>query len=58
VIRELDVVRLTETVDGLPAGEIGTVVMVHDEGAAFEVEFVGRPGDTVAMRADQLEPIT
>lgn len=58
MIREFDVVRLTERVEDIPAGEIGTVVMIHDEGVAVEVEFNRRQGDSFAVRADQLEPVT
>lgn len=34
---------------GLLAGDIGTVVMIHDDGAGFEVEFITLGGDTVAV---------
>lgn len=33
---------------GLEAGDVGTVVHVHDQGA-FEVEFVAGTGDTLAV---------
>lgn len=34
---------------GLVEGDIGTIVHVHEAGAAFEVEFVLASGDTVAV---------
>lgn len=34
---------------GLKCGDVGTAVLVHGEGAAFEVEFVGYDGHTVAL---------
>jgi hypothetical protein len=45
---------------GLAAGDIGTVVLVHDEGKGYEVEFVTLDGDTVAvatLRAEQVRPV-
>ena len=35
--------------EGLRAGNLGTVVLVHKDGAAYEVEFVTLGGDTVAL---------
>jgi hypothetical protein len=51
MIKELDPVILTE---GLPdarlqAGDVGWVVLVHRDGAGFEVEFVTLAGETVAV---------
>jgi hypothetical protein len=43
----------------LKAGDIGTVVMVHDQGAAFEVEFLTLAGETLAvltLAAAQVRP--
>ncbi|MFO1420471.1 MAG: DUF4926 domain-containing protein [Candidatus Competibacteraceae bacterium] len=42
MIDELDGVILTADIPehGLAAGDIGTVVMVHEAGRGFEVEFV------------------
>ena len=34
---------------GLKRGDVGTAVLVHGNGAAFEVEFVGYDGRTVAL---------
>jgi len=34
---------------GLMRGDVGTAVLVHGNGKAFEVEFVGYDGHTVAL---------
>ncbi len=51
MIKELDPVVLTEALpeDGLEAGDVGWVVMVHDGGAGYEVEFVTLAGETVSV---------
>jgi hypothetical protein len=51
VIKELDAVALTRDLPqhGLQRGDVGTTVLVHGQGAAFEVEFVGYDGHTVAL---------
>ena len=61
-INELDVVALTCDLSdhGLVRGDVGTAVMVHGDGAAFEVEFVGYDGHTVALvtlGSDQIRPL-
>lgn len=61
-INELDAVALTVDLPehGLEAGDVGTAVMVHGEGAAFEVEFVGYDGRTVALLTldrEQVRPL-
>ena len=50
-IEELDAVALTCDLPkyGLVRGDVGTAVVVHGEGAAFEVEFIGYDGHTVAL---------
>jgi hypothetical protein len=50
-INELDAVALTCNLPkhGLVRGDVGTAVLVHDNGAAFEVEFVGYDGHTIAL---------
>jgi hypothetical protein len=50
-IKELDCVALTCDLPehGLMRGDVGTAVMVHGEGVAFEVEFIGYDGHTVAL---------
>jgi uncharacterized protein DUF4926 len=62
-IKEHDCVVLTAPLphDGLEAGDVGTVVHVHREGVAYEVEFATLTGETVAIAtiaASQLRPIT
>ena len=45
---------------GLRAGDIGTVVLVHEGGAGYEVEFVTLDGETVAvvtLESSQLRPV-
>ena len=50
-IKELDAVALTCDLpkQGLKRGDVGTAVLVHGNGAAFQVEFVGYDGHTVAL---------
>ena len=62
MIDELDEVVLTCDLPdhGLAAGDIGTVVLVHDEGKGYEVEFMTLDGDTIAvttLRAEQVRPV-
>jgi len=62
VIDELDDVVLTCDVPdhGLTAGDIGTVVLVHDEGKGYEVEFMTLDGETIAvvtLRAEQVRAV-
>ena len=62
-IRELDQVELTAPLpsDRLVAGDVGTIVLVHREGEAFEVEFLTFGGETIAVTtvlASQVRPIT
>jgi len=51
MFNELDRVVLTTPLPalGLEAGDIGTVVLVHEGGRGFEVEFVTLGGDTIAV---------
>jgi hypothetical protein len=51
MIKELDrVVLAAELPDhGLKVGDIGTVVLIHDQGNGYEVEFVSLDGETVAV---------
>jgi len=50
-INELDLVALTGDLPahGLKRGDVGTAVLVHGKGVAFEVEVVGYDGRTVAL---------
>jgi Domain of unknown function (DUF4926) len=61
-VKEHDVVVLTKNVAaaGLEAGDIGTVVHVHEGGAGYKVEFMTLTGETVAvvmLRPAQLRQI-
>ena len=51
MINELDCVVLTDDLpaENLVAGDVGTVVMVHKEGVAYEVEFLTFDGHTLAV---------
>jgi len=51
MINELDQIVLTEDVPGtrLLKGDVGTVVMRHRDGAAYEVEFMTGDGETIAV---------
>jgi hypothetical protein len=50
-IKEHDCVVLTKNLpeENLEAGDVGTVVHVHRDGLAYEVEFVTLAGQTVAV---------
>jgi hypothetical protein len=50
-IQELDAIALTGDLPahGLKRGDVGTAVLVHETGQAFEVEFVGYDGHTLAL---------
>ncbi len=51
MFRELDRVVLTTPLPalGLVTGDIGTVVLVHERGKGYEVEFVTLGGETLAV---------
>ena len=51
MIKELDTVILTRDLpeQGLRKGDLGAVVLVHQNGDAYEVEFVTLGGDTLAV---------
>lgn len=62
MIKEQDRVVLTKAIpdQGLTAGDVGTVVHVHKNGEAFEVEFLTLHGETVAiatLAASQVRPV-
>lgn len=62
MIRELDRAVLTRQLPelGLEAGDVGTVVLVHQGGKGFEVEFVTLEGETYAvatLTSDDVRPI-
>lgn len=63
MIKELDSVVLTTDLPehGLTSGDIGTVVLVHEGGRGFTVEFMTLTGSTVAvvtLLSHQLRPIS
>src|SRR6266852_218578 len=51
MIKELDPVVLTESLpeQGLQAGDVGWVVLIHAGGGGYEVEFVTLAGETVSV---------
>lgn len=51
MIDEMDLVVLKRDLpaERLAAGDVGTVVLVHRQGAGYEVEFTALSGDTVAV---------
>jgi hypothetical protein len=62
MIKELDSVVLATALPehGLTDGDIGAVVMVHEGGKGFEVEFMTLTGKTIAvvtLNADKIRPI-
>ena len=61
-IKELDCVVLTKNLpqESLEAGDVGTVVHIHKNGAAYEVEFITLAGRTVAVatvEASDVRPV-
>jgi hypothetical protein len=61
-IKELNAVALTCDLPEhrLARGDVGTAVLVHGNGTAFEVEFVGYDGHTVALltlERNQVRPL-
>jgi hypothetical protein len=62
MIKEHDCVVLTKNLpeENLEAGDVGTVVHIHKNGAAYEVEFVTLTGSTVAVatvEASHVRPV-
>ncbi|OFZ96833.1 MAG: DUF4926 domain-containing protein [Betaproteobacteria bacterium RIFCSPLOWO2_02_67_12] len=51
MIRELDnvILECDFPEHGLARGDVGTVVLVHAEGAGYEVEFTALDGETIAV---------
>ena len=51
MIKELDQIVLKENLPayGLQSGDIGTVVLIHQNGKGYEVEFVALDGETIAV---------
>jgi len=62
MIKELELVALKDNLPGtsLHAGDEGVVVMVYNEGEAYEVEFFSPQGKTIAVEtieATMLHPV-
>ena len=62
MVQELDRVILQTDLPehGLVAGDLGTVVLVHQNGAGYEVEFFALTGETIAVTtvfAEQVRPV-
>jgi hypothetical protein len=62
-IKEHDCVVLTKNLpeENLEAGDVGTVVHIHRDGLAYEVEFVTLAGQTVAVatvEASAVRPVS
>ncbi len=62
MIKEHDCIVLVANLpdEGLQAGDVGTIVHIHCDAAAFEVEFMTLTGNTVAVAtvlASQLRPV-
>jgi hypothetical protein len=62
MITEHDCIVLTQDMPdaGLQTGDVGTVVHVHRDAAAYEVEFITLTGETVAVATVlpfQLRPV-
>ncbi len=51
MIKETDRIILTRDIPemSLKKGDIGTIVLIHENGKGFEVEFITLDGDTVSV---------
>ncbi len=63
MLKEHDQTVLTTDIheEGLKAGDVGTIVHVHRQGEAFEVEFLTLDGHTAAITtvpASHTRPVT
>ena len=62
-IKELDTIVLTKALPdaAFEPGDVGTVVMIHSDGAGYEIEFTTLTGETLAVvtvPADAVRPVT
>jgi hypothetical protein len=62
MIKEHDCIVLTANLpeEGLEAGDVGTVVHIHKDATAYEVEFMTLTGKTIAVATvlpSQLRPV-
>jgi hypothetical protein len=63
MFKEHDQIVLTSDLpeEALKAGDVGTIVHIHRQGEAFEVEFLALDGNTIAVAtvlASQVRPVT
>ncbi len=71
MLQEFEQITLTADIpdEGLKAGDVGTIVHIHPQGAAYEVEFFSPAGNTIAVATvenyqarpaapDEIEPLT
>ncbi|MCI0379591.1 MAG: DUF4926 domain-containing protein [Gemmataceae bacterium] len=63
MIREHDCIVLTQDIpdEGLKAGDVGTVIHIHRDAAAYQVEFMTLTGQTLAVATvlpGQLLPVS
>ena len=61
-MKEHDTVVLTDDLreHALAGGDVGTIVLVHEGGAGYEVEFTALSGETVAvvtLAASKVRPV-
>ncbi len=61
-MKEHEMVVLAEDLPahGLRKGDVGTIVLVHNDGEGYEMEFVALDGETVALaqvRVSQVRPV-
>jgi hypothetical protein len=62
MIKEHEIVALTRPVPehALEAGDVGTIVMVHEQASGYTVEFMDLRGNTIAIAdlpADAVRPV-
>ncbi|MBA4159379.1 MAG: DUF4926 domain-containing protein [Gemmatimonadetes bacterium] len=55
---ELAALRINLPQHGLVAGDVGTVVLVHGDHEAYEVEFVAADGRTIAVETLDADQVT
>jgi len=63
MIKEHDIIVLTSDLpeEGFTAGDVGTIVHIHEGGAGYEVEFMTLSGRTIAVAtvmAAQMRSVT
>lgn len=57
MFKEYDVVLATRPLDNVPAGTIGTILIVYEEGKAYEVEFMDIEGTTLNVLTVRVQDI-